>query len=176
MIPKLGKSDLNDADVLSALKSICPNATFNVDANLNFKHLARGGVEAGVPQVAIVAFERLLRNDDKFRLNLLLNLLSTSIGNLILTGYPAPFQVCIPKSTHFTNNHLYDSLGTISSTQNCCFITITGLSFSGSPKRISGKVRSLSYLKQSLILRLLVRQLNVEFSTYTWQRVFGVRS
>jgi hypothetical protein len=106
MIPQLSEDEVTFDNVLIALESISPGITKAVAKAIsnetvvqNRRHLMRGAVESGVHELLAVKFQAFLSKDDKVQLGVLLGVMSTALGNLLVTGYPAPFQVNLHTSS-----------------------------------------------------------------------------
>ena len=67
------------------------------DVEKHKEHFMRGALSMKVPEFTSIAFQSALSDEEKGKLALFLNLLSTAAGCLVVTGFAAPFQVNIHK-------------------------------------------------------------------------------
>lgn len=98
-IPHINIDDINETSIKQAFNEVdesdlFASGAFSIDDLLQHKkHLSRGAIESEIHINISKAIQNFVKNEDQFKLYLLLKLLSTSIGTLILSGsYCTPFH------------------------------------------------------------------------------------
>jgi hypothetical protein len=76
---------------LQRCKSLLPSRL----TKAQLRYLECSAVEEGVPELVFEIIRDKLLRDDSRKLRMLLFLMNTSLGNLIVTGFPTPFKVLI---------------------------------------------------------------------------------
>lgn len=101
IVPELSETEAIDDDALLAeITKLCPQLLADSDLAFSVAHLRSketflrlGGIRANTHVNFCDSVQRLCTKDEKLQLYLVLKLLSTSIGTLLLTGFPFAFQV-----------------------------------------------------------------------------------
>jgi hypothetical protein len=98
-IPHINIEDINETSIKQAFKEcdesdLFASGAFSIDNLLQHKqHLSRGAIESDIHINISKAIQNFVKNEDQFKLYLLLKLLSTSLGTFILSGsYFTPFH------------------------------------------------------------------------------------
>lgn len=100
VIPAYTLAECSDQNILKTLHSLhpqlpdCEHIILNVkDISKYRTYLCAGALQYGNHKQIAELLERFSTTLEKRKLNMLLQLLSTSLGGFFLTGYPIPFQV-----------------------------------------------------------------------------------
>lgn len=98
LLPSLSVREASDEAILSALATLGLDKTID-NMPLDLKQLVKyrnflcaGALDYGTHRHIVDTFTRVLSNDEKTKVNGILQLLGSSTGGVILTGYAAPFS------------------------------------------------------------------------------------
>lgn len=98
LIPSLSLSECSDEEIIKAFQAMgvedVPQDSGVSVANIAHAraYLCSGAVECGTPRHVAEAVQKLISPPDQELLYLVLRALSTTLGSLLLTGYPLPFH------------------------------------------------------------------------------------
>mmetsp|Transcript_11168 Transcript_11168/g.18288 ORF Transcript_11168/g.18288 Transcript_11168/m.18288 type:complete len:515 (+) Transcript_11168:80-1624(+) len=116
-IPGLRAGELSEQAIWEALDAIHPkireSGLFDAGEFLKDKdrqtYLQRGALDLRVPITACELLQRALTKQEQSKIYVLLKILSTSLGCMLVTGYPVPFPVLSVKQRAIVLGQLRDS-------------------------------------------------------------------
>jgi hypothetical protein len=97
ILPSCGSEEITVDNLMDAFEKMSPgvkamNLFTKDDVEKHKAHFMRGALELKVPEFTALAFQGALLKEDKEKLSLFLNLISSSLGSFLLFGLFAPFQ------------------------------------------------------------------------------------
>lgn len=100
LIPSLTVNECSKESIQALLTSMDENFHKTKDILITFDYLmshrpylAAGAIEFGTHKHALEALQNLTTKAELQKLSMILKVMGTSLGNWLVTGYPAPFQV-----------------------------------------------------------------------------------